>query len=190
MLNVVLVRHSQTEANRDGVVQGQADSPLTEKGEASAVVKAGKLRGVSIDHVFCSDLPRAVRTMELIASAHGGLPAPVFLPELREINFGKLAGKAKDDIMPVILKHKADTSKRYPGGESGDDLIRRTLGFFDFLFARHWGRTVLVVSHYGVMETAIRRFADHPAGQPVEIAEDDVVLLEFREPGKARLARL
>jgi broad specificity phosphatase PhoE len=46
-LNAILVRHGETQANKDGIAQGQADSPLTAEGVASTLRKAAKLAGFS-----------------------------------------------------------------------------------------------------------------------------------------------
>jgi broad specificity phosphatase PhoE len=44
-LNAILVRHAQTQANKDGIAQGQTDSPLTAEGVESTLRKAVKLAG-------------------------------------------------------------------------------------------------------------------------------------------------
>jgi len=43
-LHVVLIRHGETEGNVRGIVQGQSDTPLTEKGILSTLRKAEKIR--------------------------------------------------------------------------------------------------------------------------------------------------
>lgn len=177
MLNVVLVRHGQTEGNRDGLIQGQNDSPLTVNGIKDTLVKAQKLEKFRFNAVYCSDLGRARHTLKLLQEALKSLPEAVYSKELREIDFGEYAGMKKEEIMPTILRHKADMRMKYPGGESGDDLKRRVSNFFSLCFDHHENQTVLVVSHYGVMETAIRGFTDHPSNLPVTIDAEAVYQL-------------
>ena len=51
-LNAILVRHAQTEANRDGIAQGQTDSPLTAEGVESTLRKAAKLAGFPFSAIY------------------------------------------------------------------------------------------------------------------------------------------
>ncbi len=178
------MRHGQTEANLEGVVQGHGDSPLSCDGIAACYSMAEKIRGFNISKVYCSDIGRARRTMELIAEKLPYLPRARYLAELREIDFGRYTGRLKDEIMPLILRHKADTGKSYPDGESGDDLTRRTERFINMRLKRDNGATILVITHYGVIETILRRFAGCSASQPVTIGIDDVFHLVFESAGK------
>ncbi len=58
---VYFVRHGQTEANRDGILQGvTGDYPMTEMGLEEARRTGHALRGVQWDGVFCSDLRRTI----------------------------------------------------------------------------------------------------------------------------------
>jgi len=189
-LNALIIRHGQTEANRDGAIQGQGDSPLTEEGIASTLRKAAALKSARLDAVYCSDLPRAMRTWDIVAAAFDRAPRPVYTAELREIDFGEYTGMSRDTIMDTVRRHKADTTLRYPGGESGDDLKARTARFFERIKKRHQGQTVLLVTHYGVIETAVRLFCDHPGDGPVVVEDDAVIELRFDGDAPAALRRL
>lgn len=189
-LNAFLLRHAETEANRHGIVQGQTDSPLTVEGVASTRRKAIKLAGFSFSAIYSSDLQRAVSTAALLKTELRH-PGPVSLsPDLREIDFGELSGKPKEEIMPVVRMHKANPSLRYPGGECGEDLIARTKRFFVEMALQRCGETILVVTHYGVMETAVKLFAGVPADTPVAIGPDEVWLLVFADGSEARLKKI
>ncbi|MBF0291473.1 MAG: histidine phosphatase family protein [Nitrospinae bacterium] len=182
-LNAILVRHGETEANKDGIAQGQTDTPLTGEGVASTLRKAAKLARFAFSAIYSSDLQRAVTTAELLKKAIG-FSKPVSLSsDLREIDFGALSGKSREEIMPIVRHHKADPSLRYPGGEGGADLIARTERFFAEARVRHVGESILVVTHYGVMETVAKRFAGFPPDEPVVIGSDDVWLLELGDGG-------
>ena len=60
-LRVYLVRHGETDANRQSIVQGQLDTELNELGQKQAVFVAERLRSVPFDLSFSSDLSRAVK---------------------------------------------------------------------------------------------------------------------------------
>ena len=60
------VRHGETEANRDGILQGHSDFPLTENGKEGAIKTGVFLSKVKFDHMYTSDLGRATTTASLI----------------------------------------------------------------------------------------------------------------------------
>lgn len=56
---IYLVRHGETTANREGIIQGQTDTKLNELGVKQASLVAGALKAVTFDLAFSSDLSRA-----------------------------------------------------------------------------------------------------------------------------------
>ena len=66
---IFLVRHGETTANRDGVLQGQCDFPLTEKGKREASQVGTALADVSFTNLYASDLRRVQHTTEIMMSA-------------------------------------------------------------------------------------------------------------------------
>ena len=182
-LSVVLVRHGETEGNVRGIVQGQSDTPLTKKGILSTLRKVEKIKDLEFDAVFCSDLTRTVETLKLIQREVEGLPDPLFSRDLREIDFGDLTGRLKKDVMPTILEHKESPEVPYPSGESGGGFIARVKSFFEMLMDHHVGEQVLVVTHFGVMETAARRFTGPPSYENIHIGPDDVWRMTFAHDG-------
>ena len=178
-LRVALVRHGETIGNVQGIVQGQSDTPLTARGVESTLRKAEKIQDMEFDAVFCSDLSRTVETLKLIQGKIKGLPDPVHTRDLREIDFGDLTGRMKKEIMPTILEHKEAPDVPYPNGESGGQFIARVKGFFKMLMDRHPGGQILVVTHFGVMETAARQFTGPPSYENIHIGPDDVWRITF-----------
>ncbi|MCF8129747.1 MAG: histidine phosphatase family protein [Deltaproteobacteria bacterium] len=184
-VKVVLLRHGETEGNVKGIVQGHWDTPLTAKGIESTLRKAKKIQDLDFDAVFCSDLSRTVETLKVIQEEVSGLPEPAYTPELREINFGDLTGRPKQELMPTILKHKSELNLPYPKGESGGGFTARVKSFFTALKRRFPGGRVLAITHYGVMETAAKQFESPPSYDNIHIGADDVWLMCFAEDGSA-----
>jgi probable phosphoglycerate mutase len=88
MLQVYLVRHGETQWNAERRIQGQSDSPLTEKGERQAWQVANAPEALGITHIIASDLGRTRRTAEIIAEACG---CDITLDSrLRELDMGVL----------------------------------------------------------------------------------------------------
>ena len=61
VVRVYIVRHGETQENRDGVIQGQRDTLLNENGEEQAWMVAEALKDASLGAAFSSDLSRAVK---------------------------------------------------------------------------------------------------------------------------------
>ena len=87
---VLLIRHGETDWNRQARLQGHADIPLNAHGQAQVRRLGEALRGEPLDAVYSSDLQRALATAQAIAEATG---APLRQePALRERGFGCFEG--------------------------------------------------------------------------------------------------
>lgn len=88
-MKVYVVRHGQSEGNRQELHCGWSDTPLSELGHRQAMRANGYLKDICFDRIYCSDLPRAVQT------AQDALPGccPVLSPKIREVGVGELAGR-------------------------------------------------------------------------------------------------
>lgn len=158
-MELTLVRHGQSEANRDGILQGQYDSPLSELGRRQAAHLAAWFasRSTRWDAVYCSPLSRARDTAAIIAErvAH---PAPLEDADLAEIHAGDMQGKTGDVLR---LEHASFYARGLDGladysefnGESYADVQVRVRRFIDKLVARHRtpAERVLLVSHGGLL---------------------------------------
>lgn len=59
LARVYLVRHGETDANRDGIIQGQLNTPLNDIGRKQASLVGEALRDIPFDIAYSSDLDRA-----------------------------------------------------------------------------------------------------------------------------------
>jgi broad specificity phosphatase PhoE len=148
---LLLVRHGETDWNRDGRWQGHSDTQLNELGRDQARRVAAELDGADV--LYTSDLARARETAEIIAAA---LELEVRTdPRLRERSFGAWEGLTA----PEIEERFADDLARWRVGEGAgatdaepfDAFAQRVRGFLDEALARHPGETVLVVAHGGTI---------------------------------------
>jgi glucosyl-3-phosphoglycerate phosphatase len=147
---LLLVRHGETDWNRDGRWQGGSDTRLNDLGREQARELAEQLDG-SIDVVYSSDLARARETAEIVA-AKLGLEVRVD-PRLRERGFGSWEGLTTDEIEEQF----ADSHKRWIAGEGAgaddaetfEDFSARVNEFLADVLRLHPGEEVLVISHGG-----------------------------------------
>ena len=146
---LILVRHGQTAWNLAGRLQGHRDSPLTDLGRRQARDQGERLAPLAPGLLVASPLGRARHTARLIA---GRLAVPVeHDAALRERGMGILEGLSWEEI---AVEHPAEQARRRadpwgwrpPGGESFEDLRRRTAPLLDRLVDRPVER-IVVVSH-------------------------------------------
>ena len=107
--NLYLVRHGQTYLNKYNRMQGWSDAPLTDKGITDGLAAGNRLANVKFDHVYSSDLSRAVHTAEYIMENNKATDTkltPTQLPEFREQFFGSFEGLPSSELA-------ADIKKRY-----------------------------------------------------------------------------
>src|SRR5262245_17154670 len=91
---MVLVRHGETDWNREERFQGQLDIPLNDVGRSQATRLKQQLSDFDFDAVYSSPLTRALETARMIA---GGVPVQCDM-RLTEVHHGSWQGKTKRDI--------------------------------------------------------------------------------------------
>jgi len=147
---VYMLRHGETEMNRQLRCQGRIDIPLNGEGRRQAAVAAEKFREIQLDAIYSSPLSRAVQSAEAIA-AERGLEV-VILEWLQEIDHGALEGldrREADEKYPGVLDdwlerpHEVD----FPGGEKLEQVAERVrIGMLELVTGSDGG-TVLLVTH-------------------------------------------
>ena len=168
---ILLVRHGETEWNRERRIQGRFDSPLTERGIAQAraigrVVQ--KLPEAASARIVASPLGRATRTAEIIAQHLPVWPELRVDDRLREISAGSWDGLTFRDI-ELCAPGTFDGDGRYewnfraPGGETYDSFAVRVAEWLSEAVA---APVVIAVTH-GIVSRVLRGLY---AGLPREAA--------------------
>ena len=149
-MNLILIRHGETEWNRTGRCQGVADIDLNDTGRRQVGELAHSLKDADIRAVYSSDLLRALRTARQIASHHD-LEVNID-KDLREMDQGDLEGLLFEDIRDRysdVMKEWRESPEtlRLPGGESLSQVQDRAWNVFEKINRLHAGETVVAVSH-------------------------------------------
>jgi 2,3-bisphosphoglycerate-dependent phosphoglycerate mutase len=156
MLDLLVVRHGETDWNREHRWQGQTDVPLNATGQAQAQALARALRDEPApDDFISSDLQRALATAAPLAQAWGmGLQRDA---RWREQHFGLWEGldwptirREHAALWPAWAEHAADFA--LPGGESMRQIHARVMAAVRTLGERHAGQRVAVLTHGGVLD--------------------------------------
>ena len=149
-MELILVRHGQTDFNRDGRVQGRGDRPLDDAGVSQARGVGEALRSPPLAGVYSSPLRRARDTAEAIATHHG--IAVQVRDALIEMDVGELDGITYEEMRagyPELLEAWARDagSVRLPGGETVAEVQERVWPVVEEVRARHDGGRVALVGH-------------------------------------------
>lgn len=146
-MEIVLVRHGQTEWNVQEIFRGHADIELNDTGRKQAGLLGEFLREPGIEAVYSSPLKRALDTARTIVRHHG-IELQV-TDGLNDMSFGDWQGVQVDVVKeryPELYEVWSDhpDQVRIPGGETLADVRERAMTVVDDAVARHKGRVVLV----------------------------------------------
>lgn len=147
---ILLTRHGQTVANREGRFCGQSETPLTEFGERQCDALARRLAAVTIHAAYASDFSRATETAGRLLQ---GRDVELKLDSaLREIHYGEWEMQRERDIAKrdpdrFALMRAEDPAWRPPGGETVSEVRARTFAAVQSIAKHHAHQTVLIVSH-------------------------------------------
>lgn len=152
----ILLRHGQTVANRQGLLQGWYESPLDENGQKQAACAAEYLAGLNIDIAYASDLSRAAETARIALSHHPEVPLELSA-ELREWHCGVYEGRRQADmvaehpeVVQAFIRENGNTAME--GGETRQEFQSRVTTFMTTLAHRHAGQTVMICTHGGTLQ--------------------------------------
>lgn len=164
-MNIYLLRHGETDWNKEGRIQGHTDIPLNQKGRMQIAQTAKGLAGMcpDIGLIICSPLSRARESAE-IAAENLSYPADriVVEPMLIERCFGEAEGMtAKERARKYPNYQYSDTGYRFPGIEEYDDLMKRADSVFQKIVSTYKNKdNILVVSHGAILAAVITAVTD------------------------------
>jgi len=135
MIELVLVRHGETDSNRTHTIQGHLDTPLSDVGQEQARRVGGHLANQHFDLALTSDLSRARSTGEAIKSCNATVKELILEPVLRERSFGDLEGKPFEAMLEALkgLNKAEKHDWGPPNGETGIMFRERIEKFFKVL---------------------------------------------------------
>ncbi|RST51801.1 histidine phosphatase family protein [Variovorax sp. MHTC-1] len=156
---IILIRHGETDWNRELRFQGHIDVPLNDTGHEQARRLGLRLAGEPVQHLISSDLMRAQQTA---APAARQLELDVITSvALREQHFGIVEGMRADEIQSLHPRAWEDwlqfrEDHAMPEGESARQFHARIIEALGGIATAHAGQKVLVVTHGGVLDMVWR----------------------------------
>jgi uncharacterized phosphatase len=190
-LEIVLVRHGESEGNAEDRMQGRSDYPLTALGRSQAQVLGAWLasQDLSWHGLYASPLKRAWETADIVRRA-AALPAPQAELGLAEIHAGALEGHT---FREILVRFPGYASRGVGGigdfaefgGEGYDAVQRRAAELYRRLVAQHreQGHRVLCVGHGGLNFQLLKQFICDPVPRVciVRMGNCSATLVRFRE---------
>ncbi|MGH8914691.1 MAG: histidine phosphatase family protein [Acidimicrobiia bacterium] len=160
MPSITLIRHAESQANVDGVWNGQIDGPLSPDGESSLDALGKRMHDKHFDLVISSPLDRARRTAAAFASE------VEVSDEFIELGIGKWEGQSRDEVLAEAGDHlrEAVLGRELAMGETGESLTeleRRATAAIEAVAERvgEHGHAA-VVTHGGLIQEVLRRYLE------------------------------
>lgn len=182
-IELIAVRHGETDFNADRRMQGHLDVPLSETGRAQARAAAARLADEPIDKIYSSDLQRALETARII---HEGREIELVTDlRLREFHMGTFQGmtlsEAREkhgDAWERFFIHDADFA--LPGGQSRNQKQVEIASFMEEVVRSQAGGRMLVVTHGGILIAMLRHVLGIPASHYFRVSIENTGIQRFR----------
>lgn len=159
MTSIYMVRHGQSTWNKKGLLQGQANPPLSLVGKRQATTVARIIKQLPINLIYTSDLLRAWETASIIAKENN---LPIYTStSLREQSLGFFEGKPYSywNERYSRISHKYTTLsdeekllfKLCEDMESDKEAVDRLISFLREIANTHKNKNVLIVTHGSIL---------------------------------------
>ena len=157
---IFLVRHGETNWNKEGRFQGQINVPLNNNGKDQAKKASNFLNTINFNKAFSSSMDRPYETAQIILQNKSDLKITK-IEKLVEISHGLWEGKLENEIKkqwPELLKnwHEKPDEVIMPEGESIKEVSERSVkAWEDICSAQKNKDLTLLVAHDAVNKTLI-----------------------------------
>ncbi len=174
---VVLVRHGETDWNKNSRYQGVMDIELNEKGQTQAKKLYKRLKDEEFDRIYSSTLKRAYETVSEIADYQN--KEVITIADLMEIDFGQWEGLTFSEIeekYPDLAKKwaKDPTCCKPPEGEHIKEVETRVGKTIDKIVDENDGNKILIATHGGIVRIMMAYLLDLPLSRIFSIEVDNV----------------
>ena len=182
IVKIYQVRRGQTEWNKQKRYQGSKDIGLDNTGLDQAEKLPEKLKNIQWSKVYSSDLQRARKTAETVASKCNFEISILEVPELREMHFGDWEGQTftsiEEQFPEKVNAFFADpTPQIIPAGENAESFRERVLkGFEEILTNSSAGDVVLAVTHGGTIRVIVCEVMGLPLKDMWEIEQGNTAI--------------
>lgn len=183
MKNIYIIRHGETELNKQGIVQGRGiNSDLNDTGRAQAEAFFQQYKGISFDKIYTSDLKRTWQTVQKFIDS--GLPWEK-LSGLDELAWGVWEGQPNSEEARDAFREMLQTwedgnyTAHFEGGESVQDVYERLKYPMEVLSTRPEEKTVLLCMHGRAMRVFLCLLLGKPLSEMTGFPHQNTVLYKI-----------
>ncbi|MGB5824203.1 MAG: histidine phosphatase family protein [Proteocatella sp.] len=193
-MKLYIVRHGETKWNREHILQGQLDSPLTEKGIGGAKKIKKSIENIAFAKVYTSQQKRAIATTEIILEDRNNKNYTIDT-NITEMSYGSWQGKSQEEICKdpestqMYMNYFKYPEKYIPvsGGETFEEIMKRAEIFLSKLKEEHDENDVIIAVTHGtfikamftmVKNKGLEEFWDKP-----NITNCSISILEISKDG-------
>ena len=158
MTEIILIRHGETDWNREQVFRGRIDVALNEVGLTQARAVQESLKDTEIDGIYSSPLSRAFETARIVGEKRNG---EVRVEEgFIDIDFGAWQGLSHQEVKEGYTDLYAAWLTQpqvvtFPDGESLKEVSRRSMEGLEEVIKNNPGKTLALVSHRVVLKVLL-----------------------------------
>ena len=184
MGKLILIRHGQTDMNKDQLYYGRLDVPINETGKEQAENTRKNLVELEIDYdkIYSSPMKRAYETAEIVNYKNLEIEKD---DELREMDFGIFEGLSYKEIIKKYPEEMEKLKKdwktySYVTGENPFMLQKRALKFLEKIDKN---KNNIVVTHWGIICTLLSfLFSSELEGYwKYQVKNGGIVIIEFAD---------
>lgn len=190
MVTLYFIRHGQSEANLQGIIQGHAEFPLSELGKKQALLVGEWMAQIHLDDIFSSDLQRAMLTAKEIEKHQPITVKPWEI--VREVGLGPLEGKTREQMYEEFptLQANALLTSGINGTETVEAVTERCSYLVDTLREDYNNKAVAIISHGGFISIMLMYLIAgdqwHTLKRPFVIGNTGVTKVELGDEGSVK----
>lgn len=166
-MRLYVVRHGQTDYNKAGRIQGQIDIHLNSEGIKQAEEVSKKFQNVKVDIIISSTLSRAYDTAKIISKVLD-VKEIIKSDKIIERSFGELEGKILNEDIEWSLFTDTKCNYLEYGVETIPELYKRVSKFLEELYKEYKDKTILLVTHCGIIQVIESYFRGFPKSGNIE----------------------
>lgn len=193
MVNLILVRHGESEWNKKGLWTGLTDIKLSKKGIEESKLAGEKLKEFHIDIAYSSALKRAKQTLDEIKNVLGLQNIQTYENQaFNERDYGIYTGKNKWEIQKEVGEEKFKILRRgwdspIPEGETLKDVYNRVVPYYEteILSKLEKGKNILIIAHGNSLRALVKyleNLSDNDV-ENLEIATGEIYIYSFNGQG-------
>lgn len=177
MIELLLVRHGQTDWNLERRIMGSSPIPLNQKGRLQIQRTREALASIDIDLLYSSPHQRTYESSLILTE---GRKLSIQTSEaLREIEYGTWVGKTFQEIRTIPQYQNFFDDPHFKVGETGESLEmvrQRSIEFIEKIRLENSGKRIMLVSHADWIKCVVLHYLQIPLNQIIQFRVDNASL--------------